>query len=202
MTLHAEPLADEQEVVYRLDRDDHIVYAEEGFRMFAARNHTPELTTDAVLGKSIWGYIYGRETRYLHRVLLEKVRDRQQTFTLPFRCDSPDRRRFLTMTISAGPDDTVEYRSRTIREEVRSPVALSTSAVEPSDALLRMCSWCKKLEVEEHTWLELEEAIERLRLFEAQPPPKITHGMCPICFEQIMGTLQSSGSPVHGPEAD
>jgi hypothetical protein len=65
------------------------------------------------------------------------------------------------------------------------PVALLDPAVPRNpDTLLRMCAWCKKLDVE-GTWLEIQDAIGRLRLFDHPAVPAITHGICDRCFELV-----------------
>jgi len=46
--------------------------------------------------------------------------------------------------------------------------------------VLRIGSWCKRVYTDA-AWLEVEDAVERLGLFESEELPAISHGMCPSC---------------------
>jgi hypothetical protein len=45
-----------------------------------------------------------------------------------------------------------------------------------------MCGWCKRVSVR-NTWVEVEDAVLELRLFEREVLPDLTHGICPGCLE-------------------
>ena len=53
-----------------------------------------------------------------------------------------------------------------------------------------MCAWCKKADV--GGWVEVEEAVRRLQLFDQARLPRITHGVCPACKETFETKLQSN----------
>ena len=61
--------------------------------------------------------------------------------------------------------------------------------------LLRMCSWCKKIEMDQTRWSEVEDAVDELRLFERDKVPGITHGVCPSCSDQLMASLAGPADP-------
>ena len=58
------------------------------------------------------------------------------------------------------------------------------SVADETDPGLRMCSWCKRVDVLGE-WEELEIAVERLGLLSLPEPPLITHAMCPACAERL-----------------
>ena len=44
-----------------------------------------------------------------------------------------------------------------------------------------MCSLCKRIKAYETRWLELEEAIETLNLFDTAELPELVYGICDGC---------------------
>jgi hypothetical protein len=51
---------------------------------------------------------------------------------------------------------------------------------------IRVCSYCKKVHVEESTWDQMENYISDHTLAE------FTHGMCPSCYGKVAGEIQST----------
>jgi len=164
---------------YELDREDRIRSVNEDWHAFARENEAEHLM-DAVLGTSIWDWLAGMEVRHLYSLLFSRVRSARRTARLPFRCDSPDLRRFMELEIVALPDGGLRCIARLERAEPRPPVRLLDSRVARSKDALAICSWCKRVRVDPDLWLEIEDATSRLRLLE-DPPPAITHGICSDC---------------------
>lgn len=167
------------ELVYRIDADDRITRVNEGWDCFATANDAPELRQPDILGRSLWDFIHGDEVRHLHRVLLERARKGNRILDLPFRCDSPEVRRFMLMDLWPLPDDEVEYRCRVQYRELRPPVALFERHAPRKGPLLRMCAWCRRVDIGDDTWVEVEDAIAILNLFENDNLPPLTHTVCP-----------------------
>ncbi len=78
----------------------------------------------------------------------------------------------------------MEFHTRTLLEEERPTPILLDADVGRSDELLRSCGWCKKFLVGDE-WVEVEEAVQRLRLFQRRRLPSITHGICDGCYEKM-----------------
>ena len=176
---------DRREFVHRVDKDGRLRFVNDAWLAFAAENswHT---STSEVLSSPLMAYISDPETRHIYHLLIERVRRDGRSVCFSYRCDSPDCRRFMEMRIRHDRAlDQVEFRSRVLRLERRDPVALLKSgAAERSDALLTVCSWCKAVETN-HAWVEVEQAVERLGLLDAQALPQISHGICPACSERM-----------------
>jgi hypothetical protein len=51
--------------------------------------------------------------------------------------------------------------------------------------MLTMCGWCDRFLVDGE-WVEVEEAVARLGLFELPKLPSIDHGVCPDCTEMLL----------------
>lgn len=173
--------------VYRIDGGDLIVWVSENWQTFVVANDGAENTYAArVIGRSLWDFITGMETRHLYETVIQNVRKRQKTIRLLFRCDAPDERRFLRLTVVPQPDGFLEFQSQLLRTEHRDAVALLSRGTSRTDTIVTLCSMCKKIKITPDDWQEIECAINRLHLFETSTPPQISHGLCPACFQEMM----------------
>ena len=111
-----------------------------------------------VLGRSLWDLIQDSDMRYIYQLLRARVRH-EHVIHINLRCDSPSARQWLSLTLTAEPDDVVEYVSTITHEQPRSYVALWDAAVPRQDALLWVCSWCNKVHVPSNHWVEVEATI-------------------------------------------
>lgn len=175
------------EVVYRVDSKDRLTAVNAEWDRFAAENGTGALRSPGILTRLLWDFVRGDATRHFYEVVLQRARAGRR-LRFPFRCDAPALRRFLEMDASGAGEGSVEFRVRTLKTEPRKPVALLDPSVERAGPALRMCGWCKKVAVDE-AFVEVEEAIARLSLFDGAPLPPITHGICPACEARMIETL-------------
>lgn len=176
-------LIDSQPLVYRIDSDDRIVYTNAAFAGFADSNGAAGLA-EVVLGRSLLEFVEGIETRMIWRMLLDRARG-GQSLAVPFRCDAPDERRILRMTLSARPDGHVEFISSMLGSRRRQPVPFYAAVSAPrSGELVTVCSWCCRVQAD--GWVEPEIGVMRLGLLTLDPPP-ISHGICEDCSERLIG---------------
>lgn len=174
------------EVVYLIDRNDILVQVNDQWDRFAVHNNSAHLCRQNVIDHSLWTYIQDAATRHVHQTLLSRVRRKRRIRNLPFRCDSPGLRRYMEMDLLPLERGGVEYRCRMIREEARDAVPLMEPKVPPSaTGYIRMCSWCKKVDVGHNHWVEIEEAVTSLKLLERDSLPPISHTMCDACLEDL-----------------
>ncbi|MDX1494064.1 MAG: hypothetical protein R3253_08405 [Longimicrobiales bacterium] len=173
-------------IEYRVDRDNVIVGVNDAWRAFASDNGAEDLVEAE--GRELLASISGDSTRLVTRHLLDRVRATRGTVEIPFRCDAPDRRRYMRLRLLPVGDGGVGFRSWLVREEARPPLAVLDIREARGDGLLRICSWCNKVAVDDG-WMELEDAAERLLLFEAPTLPDITHGMCDGCETEVMQAI-------------
>jgi len=182
---------DSNEYHYRIDSNDRIQHVSTNWTRFASENQgNPTVCDpDILLGQSLWDFITGLETLHLYQHLVKAVRAGQVARGIPFRCDSPQQRRFLELDIVQGRDGDVEFRSTVIRSEQRAGLRLLDLHTPRTLQFVRVCSMCKCLAVPPNQWLELEEGLKELRVFEAERMPQLTHGLCPTCFHTAMAVL-------------
>lgn len=175
--------------VYCIDAENRLSFVAADWLRFARDNEAKDLSTENVQGKPLFDFVADPETQHLYKAMIDKVRRTHARVIVPFRCDSPDMRRFMVLHISPLPDDGVRFEGKLVRVERREPVALLDSTTERSEAILVSCSWCKRIQVGK-AWLEVEEAIRRLGLFDQNPLPQISHGICGGCMETFDRELE------------
>jgi len=173
---------------YRIDREDVITRVSKNWVFFARANAWgSDYRPEDVVGKRLWDFIEGDETRQLYDIVLRRVREGQRCGPIPFRCDSPLERRSLELFLAPLPDGQIEFTSTIIRTERRDdPIMLLDSHVDRSEATVRICSMCKKMATSPDRWVEVEEGLSRLRLFDAVEMPRLTHGVCPGCYHGVV----------------
>lgn len=166
---------------YEIDSEDRIRWVSPSWTPFAQENGGEALDPQTVIGRPLWDYIAGLETKHIFQVLHERVRRSGEPVCFPFRCDSPTLRRELSLTIDALPDGALGFSSITLRELPHGYVAvLDTRRTTRRDELLIVCSWCKRVRLDRGDWAELASCAG---LFDGDPaPPRISHGMCPSCY--------------------
>lgn len=179
-----------QIIIYQIDESDLITYVSDNWNQFAQDNNAAENTFQpCVLNKPIWNFIVDLETRHLYKILVNKVRSTGTIIRVPFRCDSPGSRRFMIMTINPLSGNNIELLSHVLRIEFRDSVQILDKNSTRSNAMITMCSFCKKIAVAKNKWEEAEEAIRILHLFDSASMPQITHGLCPDCYQTILDEL-------------
>lgn len=176
--------------VYSVDEEDVIASVSENWELFAydnawASNCKPE----DVVGNLLWDFIQDAETRHLYKEIFYRVRTGKRLGPIPFRCDSPQERRFLELLLMPISGGQIEISSTIVRRELRAPVDLLDSETPRSNAFVRICSMCKKIAITENEWFEIEAGLQKFKLFEAEEMPGLTHGLCPACYTAAMAEM-------------
>jgi hypothetical protein len=86
----------------------------------------------------------------------------------------------------------VEFEVRTLALERRPPQPLLTTGRGLPGELLRMCSWCKKMP-DGGGRMKIEEAVAKMRLFEEEALPHISHGICAERLMTMRKTVKGAG---------
>jgi len=170
-------------ITYHLDSNNNLTYLSEGWISFASENKASDLQPGLVIGKPLSDFIFDSKSLHLYEMLIQRVKEKQNTIDFPFRCDAPDRRRYMHMKIYPVDDELVGFKSCIVKEEVREPIKLLESDIDRSDDVLEICGWCKKVKIDEMKWVEVEEAVKTLNLFDLTLLPKLSHCICSECLE-------------------
>lgn len=175
--------------VFQVDARNRISFVDPGWLSFASENQAAELTESAVVGQSLWDYIQGVEIRHLYELIFREVRANGREIEIPFRCDSPTRRRFMRLRVVPLEAGELSIVSLLVREEERPHVALLDAQAPHADAFVTICSWCKRVNANKDRWIEVEAATSELDLLGSEPPPRLTHGVCPSCETTIRNDI-------------
>jgi len=181
--------SDHRTFIWSIDGADKIVYVNDDWLAFAQENSAPQLSAALVLNQPLWRFIQGQETIYLYRQILSKVRAGKTPVEFPFRCDSPDCRRYMEMKLSILSGNAVQFLARILRQQYRQPLELLGASQDRSGEYLTICSWCKKIFITGRRWREIEEAIGILDLFGNHSMPKVTHTICDSCYDLVKHEL-------------
>ena len=177
---------------YCIDADDRIESLDMNWTTFACENGAPELKGDAVLGCSLWAFVQGGEIEELYRAVFERVRSLDVSIMLPFRCDSPDLRRYMRPVVQRRRGASLQFDAVTIREQPQLHVNLLEPAGVRSDLSLSICGHCKRVLVSGEEWIEPEDTALRLQLLESEDVPRLDHRVRPDCVR----IFESSGSGI------
>lgn len=186
------------DVLYEIDDKDCLVFFNEQWQTFAHANQAAYLAAPDMLHRSLWGFIVDRETRLIYEMMFDKVRKSSQSIHFQYRCDSPTMCRYMQMELHGDERGHVHFRSQMAQVEDRDHVALIEPDLVRSSEFVTICSWCKCVQLPNAAWVEVEEAISALGLFNAAVLPQLTHGICASCLESFRGwrnqPLKSTGS--------
>ena len=170
---------------YELDADNRIVAVSDGWDWFATANGAPELTSEAVIGQPLDAFIAGRELQQLTVHLLSSLRQRPRNLQLPFRCDSPQFQRHLTMSFEALPHHRLRISTVTLREQVRPAVRPTVADPDEAAETLTLCAWCNRYALPDGGWAELERVLAGARWYVDRRPPLLSHGLCDTCHRLL-----------------
>lgn len=176
-----------EEVVYHVGPGDILVAVGGGWDEFALRGGAPTLTGSNVLGFSLWSFVTDAPTQTLYRGLMARSRS-GQAIEFTIHCDGPDNRRLLRMCLSPLSGGRVEFRTRVVQADARATNPLLDPSAARAGAFVRMCGWCNRVSVD-GAWVEVEEAVVRMRLFERPEVPPLTHGICEGCHKEFTSLI-------------
>ncbi len=167
---------------------------------FAMDNGAPELTSDAVIGRDLFGFIEGKQVRDQIGQILDWVsRYPNWAWVLPFRCDSPKCLRNILQSLRPIHSDGVcigfVFHSFHQSSWPRPPMGLydfkrhrELSTQEPNLPVVMMCSWCQRVQffpIGGADWMSGEEYYSKGGRSEVQ----VSHGMCEECLETKLDPL-------------
>jgi hypothetical protein len=171
-------------VEYRINAQDQLVDPSEDWTRFALENAAPHLVANQVLGRSLWEFISDTATQMLYKALLTKVRSGEARGSVELRCDAPHLRRYIRLAMSPLSNGRVQFIGTVLKVEQRKSIRLLDPLVGRSGELLTMCSWCKSVLLPDGRFVEVEEAVETLGLFQREVLPAVNHGICPTCLAE------------------
>lgn len=177
---------------YVLDLHNRIVELGGAWDEFALANQGERATRRFVLGQSLEHFISGDATRMFLRTLLDNVRRLHYPLTRPYRCDSPNLRRHLEMTLTPLGSGLVRLEHRVLQEiPVQSVFTVNSQMLQgrlqgkdPRYRFIHRCSMCCRYAFNQQ-WMELAELQNSPELQAAGEIPVI-HTVCPECKDNLL----------------
>lgn len=174
-------------IEYEIDEQNHIVAVNRAWFDEARTAGDERLKDERVIGRDLWELIRDRSTRHLYETMITRAREKAQPVSFRFRCDTPDQRRLLHMEVAPRESGHVAFEVTLVESQSREEVALLRIGRAQGDAFIRMCGWCKRVPLPGDGWVEVEQALDAMHLFETTGPlPAISHGICPECMDKML----------------
>jgi hypothetical protein len=170
---------------YVIDAQDRITSINGAWTRFAESNKAPDLTPERVVGRPIWQFIADAHTRHLYELVFTQVRAGAPAATLPFRCDAPGLIRHMQLVISSAGRGALHLESSMEATVEREPNWLLDSDHPRLDEMLRICSWCKNIDLGSNGWVSADRGIREFNVFTREAAPRLSHGICPDCADHV-----------------
>ena len=170
---------------YTLDPDDAITAVSGDWDRFALENGGDESLSTKIIGRRLDHFISGDVTLMFVRTLLMSARTVKRTIQRPYRCDSPQLKRFMEMTIVPRRNGVLEVCHRQVRSEPYR-YALTFTAAMPGAAsnFVKRCSLCQRIRLGE-MWSEVDDAVLEGRLQQGGAAKLgVVYGVCPDCMSR------------------
>jgi hypothetical protein len=172
------------DVVYRLDADDHIYPQGPGWNWFADSNGAPEIFSEEISGKSLWIYVRDDNVAEVYRIVFSQVRADGEAVRFPYRCDSPVSKRFMSMTVEAMDDGGLLITNALEHEEPLPTTFHFEERQVPGQTALLRCSLCNSVRFQGQ-WSDISEAIADGLEAGGDRQVVVAHTVCTACHEQI-----------------
>lgn len=164
---------------WSIDHENKITEVNDSWLNFAKAAGV-SLSRKNVIGHSLFEFIKDEDVKTIYKLFIDRVRQTKKAIVIPYRCDSPDLRRFMEMVIDPQNGEIL-FTGREVRTEKKEAVSLFDSTkIKRSNKNITYCSNCLRINVNEE-WLDVEKVIIVLELFNQKDLPKIISSICDDC---------------------
>lgn len=152
---------------------------------------TDRAASNGIIGKSLFDFISDDVTRMYIAAMVESVRVLPKTLFRPYRCDTPELKRFMMMTVTPEDDGLIRVSHALLRSEPMAKKAFfqalsyaessKSTAFQSKMAILGIgfirCSLCNRIcQVGQNDWLEAD------ALTVTNEAIRVVYGLCPDCL--------------------
>ena len=178
-------------ITYQINHRDEIISVNEDWCRYASDYGWEGISPDTVLHRPIHNYITDTTTSRLYQYLFKRVRE-GSTVRYQFNCECISHHRLMEMTVmSLGSAGDVELKARLLTKHERKRQPPDTSISPSENEFLRACGWCYRIDMG-GIWIEVEDAVAKMGVFEFSRLPKLTHGICKSCFVDKLAEASTS----------
>ncbi len=174
------------ENTYWIDRSDRIIDVSPGWDQFAHRNNGERAVSGEVVGRSLWDFVTGEMTRGWLRTLFNLSRLNKFEVDRPYRCDSPDEKRYMVMHIQPIGGGTLSVSHRILQARPSWPLIHFDFALNDDQPRHQRCSICNRLQVDGR-WAEPTDHYYAGKIT-TQRPIFVRYDVCSICQTLLPGS--------------
>lgn len=164
---------------------------------FAASNAGPEVATvSKMIGTNIFSQVSGAEVIASYQSCFDAIRTgRTKSVSFTYRCDAPDIRRDMRMSLSGVYVDDVPgavlFQSLIVDERERPAMSLfdpaNLCATEAGLPIVTLCSYCHDVKLE-GAWVTAEQYYAQ----GGAARVRVSHGICPACHRTKIPTWDAA----------
>ena len=141
---------------YWLDAENRMVRVGSDWDRFASENDGDKVLAAHVLGRPIWDFIRGDVTRMWYEAVIKLCRLRGSSLGRPYRCDTPNKRRFMQMAIVPEESGLLRFDHTILSVEPIRPPVYFRAALHAEGVPSMRCSMCGHISRDGSKWLEPE----------------------------------------------
>lgn len=170
------------ETFFRIDAKDTICDVGGAWDDFALKNQGPRALSGRVLGSNLFEHIAGDISRMYVRSIFSAVRILGRPATRPYRCDSPQQKRLMEMTVTLESTGTLFVQHQIVKvEDFVRPITFVPGSHRISETRVR-CSMCNRLKLGGE-WQDPDYVLKE----DIAMPIAVVYGVCPTCIAGIRG---------------
>ncbi len=146
---------DSETNTYWLDEALRITAVSDRWDQFAQNNDGEQALGTLIKGRSLWDFVIDDVTRMWLEVLIKVARMRQEQVERPYRCDSPDLKRYMLMRITPEAQNSlrVDHILVSTAPRTRSVHIRFAGTAKHLPLTHRRCSMCGRI-ASDNAWLE------------------------------------------------
>ena len=168
--------------VYLLDKLNSIISVDGSWDEFAAENEGRRVRASDVCGRSIWEFVTGDATRMWLETVFNIVRFRESAIERPYRCDSPELKRYMRMHVIPEKGGILRLEHHVVGTEERAtPIYFNFCSDQAGKSLRVRCSMCGRLKSGE-TWVEPQAHFGDKPLH-----VMVAYSVCGDCLNSVSG---------------
>lgn len=172
---------------YWLDKDNVIVDTNDYWDTFAEDNDGKAVLKPNVIGKKLLTFISSDATRMLVEALVNNARITKETKFREYRCDSPNKKRFMEMRITPLDNGMICVENEILKEETLTESRHFVTRGE-GKPFLKRCSVCNKIN-DQTGWYEPDHP--KLARHFKDSPAYIAYSVCSNCNESMKTRIAS-----------
>lgn len=164
-----------------IDKTGHIIRCNDVWDRMMRSRRLRHLTESQITGKELRSLIPTSTWRQIADGIALSIMEQSRAIRLDYQSMESGE----CFLLEVGPEQSADADD-SIKIEIEQVEGGTLCQDSEEIGLINMCSHCRRIRVDAD-WVEIIEAVQSLHLLCLDPPPPISHGMCPDCFSPSPG---------------